>query len=79
MTRIAYRACPKCGAEVLFDRISAKSDENENVLFVRYDPHYKKIVLINAESGLKQEVNLSGPEQSPKPASRQIGGIIGPY
>jgi hypothetical protein len=73
-----HRSCPKCGAKAPFDNASSECREDE-VLFVRYDPRYKRIVLINAESGLKHEVNLSGTEQSPKLASRQIGGIIGPY
>jgi hypothetical protein len=76
---MVYRSCPKCGAEVPFDSASAECRDEDNVLIVRFDPRYTKIVLINAKSGLKHEVNLSGAQQTAKPASRQIGGIIGPY
>jgi hypothetical protein len=76
---MVHRACPKCGARVPFDNASSECREENDILFVRYDPGYKKVVLVNAESGLKHEVNLSGTQQSAKPASRQIGGIIGPY
>jgi hypothetical protein len=76
---MVHRACPKCGAELQIDNASSECHEENNVLFVLYDPRYTKIVLINAESDLRHEVNLSGTQQSPKPASRQIGGIIGPY
>jgi hypothetical protein len=79
MTTMVNRACPKCGAEVPFDSTSSECREEDNVLFVHYDPRCTKIVVINADSGLRHEVNLSGTQQSPKPASRQIGGIIGPY
>jgi len=76
---MVYRACPKCGAEVPFDSASPDRRDEDNVLFIRYDPRYKKVVLIDGESGVRREVSLSSQEQSPKPASRQIGGIIGPY
>jgi len=76
---MVYRACPKCGAEAPFDNASSQCREEDNVLFVRYDPRYKKVVLISAESGLRHEINLSGAHQTPSPTSRQIGGIIGPY
>jgi len=76
---MVYRACPKCGAEVPFDNASSECHEEEGALFVRYDPRYKKVVLIDAQSELRREVSLSTQEPSPKLASRQIGGIIGPY
>jgi len=79
MTTMDNRACPKCGAEIPLDSSFSGCREENSVLFVRYDPRYTKIVLVNAESELKHEINLSDSEQSPKPASRQIGGIIGPY
>jgi hypothetical protein len=61
------------------DHISVDCHEDEGVLFVRYDPTYTKAVLIDTESGRRHIVNLSDQEQTPKPASRHIGGIIGPY
>jgi hypothetical protein len=76
---MVYRACPKCGAEVPIDNASSECREEDGVLVVRYDPRYKKVVLINADSELRHEVNLSDTQQFAKPASRQIGGIIGPY
>jgi hypothetical protein len=75
MTTMDHRSCPKCGAEVPLDSASPDCREEDGVLFIRYDPRYKQVVLLNAESGLRHIVNLS----APKPASRQIGGIIGPY
>jgi hypothetical protein len=79
MTRMVYHSCPKCGAEIPAASASSEYREEDGVLLVHYDPRCKSVVLINAESGLRNQVNLSGAEQTPKPASRQIGGIIGPY
>ena len=79
MTRMVYRACTKCGAEIPSDSSSPECYEEDEVIFVSYYPRCKKVVLINAESGLRLEVNLSDTQQSAKPVSRQIGGIIGPY
>lgn len=79
MVETAYLQCKKCGTRIPVDNISVNYREGEGVLFVRYDPAYTKIVLINTESGLKHTVDLSSEKQIPKPASRQIAGIIGPY
>jgi hypothetical protein len=79
VNKIASQVCTKCGAPIPVNNISAKSHEDKGVLFVRYDPAYTKIVLINNESGLRHTVDLSTQKQSPEPKSRQIGGIIGPY
>jgi hypothetical protein len=77
--KTAYLDCPKCGAQIPVNDVSAKCHEDESILFVHYDPAYTTVVLINAESGVKHTVNLSYQETPPKPASRQIAGIIGPY
>ena len=79
MVETAYLECKKCGTRIPVDNISVNYREGEGVLFVRYDPAYTKIVLINTESGLRHTVDLSSEKQIPKPASRQIAGIIGPY
>ncbi|MGH9512256.1 MAG: hypothetical protein ACRD2U_08985 [Terriglobales bacterium] len=75
MPETAFVECAKCGAKIPLD--SEKSRNNEDgVLTVRYDPHNtQKIVLLDSVSGARHEFDLSGE----KPASRQIGGIIGPY
>jgi len=77
--KTTYLKCSRCGAEIPVDSASVKCHEEKSVLFVRYDPAYTKVVLINAESGLTHVVAFSDGEQEPKPASRQIAGIIGPY
>jgi hypothetical protein len=79
MTRIAHPLCANCGAPIPAGSISVNFQEDEGVLFVRYDKAYiKKVVLIDAQSGLRQPVDFSS-KQAPETASRQIGGIIGPY
>ncbi len=79
MDENAYLTCSKCGAQISVDDPSVKCHEEEGVLFVRYDPVHTKVVLINAESGSRHTVDLSEEKPTAKPASRQIGGIIGPY
>lgn len=79
MDKIANLKCSKCGAEIPIDRASANCYEEDGVLLVRYDPVHTKIVLINAESGSRRTVDVSDEKSTAKPASRQIGGIIGPY
>ena len=76
--KIASLKCSKCGAEIPVDSASVKCHEEKNVLFVRYGPAQTKVVLINTESGARRTVDLSE-NQTPKQASRQMGGIIGPY
>lgn len=79
MDENAYLTCSKCGAQISVDDPSVKCHEEEGVLVVRYNPAHKKVVLINDESGSRHAVDLAGDKQLTKPASRQIGGIIGPY
>jgi hypothetical protein len=78
MVETAYRKCSKCGAELPVDSASVEGQEDESILFVRYDPVHTRIVLINTESGVRSTVDLAE-NQASKPAPRQIGGIIGPY
>ncbi len=79
MADTAYLECKKCGTHIPIDNVSIERRDDEGVVFVRYDPACTKVVLINAESGVRHIVNLSSREQQARPASRQIAGIIGPY
>jgi hypothetical protein len=74
-----YLDCPKCGGKIPIDDISAKCHEDKGVLLVHYDPAHTEVVLIDTESGLRHIIALSGRRRTPEPASRQMGGIIGPY
>lgn len=78
MADTAYLECKKCGTHIPIDNVSIERRDDEGVVFVRYDPAYRDIVLINAETGARRKVGLTEKPQ-PKPASRQIAGIIGPY
>jgi hypothetical protein len=79
MTKITNLECPKCGARIPTADSSADCHEDNGVLFVRYDATYmSKVILVDTGSGLRHVVDDWGKQPS-KPASRQLGGIIGPY
>ncbi|HEV7218035.1 MAG: hypothetical protein ACHP8A_01050 [Terriglobales bacterium] len=79
MDENAYLRCSKCGAQISVDDPSVKCHEEEGVLVVHYSPAHRKVILINAETGSRHTVDVSEEKATAKPASRQIGGIIGPY
>ncbi len=79
MDENASLTCSKCGGQISVDDPSAKCIEEEGVLVVHYSPAHTRVVLINAESGSRHTVDVSEGKAATKPASRQIGGVIGPY